>query len=106
MNFNPYQSPMYEPIYRIYYLGKSNKDFTHNKVYKCFGSYTASSDEETLNSKNYVNLTVYGNKGNMILFNDDYYEYVENNFKFITMDEYNQYIRKTKLNKISNKYTK
>lgn len=87
---------------RVLYLGKSCRDFTHNKTYKCFGLwYMTPSDKDTLNGKNYVDLTVYGNRGNMIRFNDDYKDYVYDNFKIINDKEYEQHIRKTKIKKIN-----
>ena len=89
---------------RICYIGKSNKDFTNSKVYKYFGFIGKTPTEN--NNKYSVAITIYGNKGNMIFFNDDYFHYIDNNFKIITDEDYEQYIRKNKLKKISNKYKK
>jgi len=85
-----------EVVNRLKYIGKSNRDFTYHKIYKFFGQLT----EKTLS------ITVYGNRGQMINFNDDYYAYFEDNFKLIDDNEYNQHIRKIKLKKISSKYKK
>jgi hypothetical protein len=107
MNYSPYLPTQYEPMYRVHYKGKSNKDFTHDRVYKCFGVInTTPSDKDVLNGKNYINLTVYGNRGNMIQFNDDYYDYVNDNFVIINQIEYEQLVRKNKIKKISNKFNK
>ena len=99
MSFKPYQ-PFESVIYRIYYFGKSNKDFTHGKVYKYFGSFINTPTNKS-NGTYSVSITIYGNRGNMISFNDEHFHYVDSNFKLMTIDEYNQYIRKNKLKKIS-----
>lgn len=83
-------------MYRLKYIGKSNRDFTYDKIYKFSGVHTES----------ILSMTIYGNRGQMIQLNNDYYEYFEKNFKLINNDEYNKHIRKIKLKKISNKYKK
>lgn len=105
MNFKKYQPSNFEPMYRIYYFGKSNKDFTHGKVYNCFGFFGNTPTEKS-NGTYSVSITIYGNKGNMIYFNDDYFHYVDDNFRQMYNEEYNKYIRKNKLKKISSKYKK
>lgn len=76
----------------ICYIGKSNNDFTHAKLYSFFGKWI----------KDSLSITIYGNK-QRLYFNDDYREYFEDNFKFVDEIEYNKIIRKTKLNKLISK---
>jgi hypothetical protein len=74
---------------KLLYIGKSNKKFTHNKIYKYYG-------------QPFYIMIVYDNKNSMIMFtNEKLYDYFEKNFKFVDDQEYNKIIRKNKLNKIN-----
>lgn len=76
-------------MYKLLYIGKSNKRFTHNKTYE-YGSL--------MGAEKFFYATVYYNRKQMMTFKD--HDYFHENFKFITEQKYNQLIRKIKLNKI------
>jgi hypothetical protein len=82
---------------RLLYIGKSNKQFTHGKIYQVTGSYF----EGTTDLEMKINLTIKDNKHISHYYNMNYAQYFVDNFKFITEEEYKQLIRKNKLNKIS-----
>jgi len=81
---------------KLLYIGKSNKNFTHNKLY----SYSGFWNHHTLNT--HISVDVKSNKG-LIRFNDDYYEYFWNNFKVVDEKEEEIILRKQKLKKINSK---
>jgi hypothetical protein len=74
---------------RLLYIGKSNKKFTHNRIYKYHGQIP-------------YGIIVYNNKNTMESFSyNSLNNYFEKNFKFVDEQEYNKIIRKNKLNKIN-----
>lgn len=75
---------------KLIYIGKSNKRFTHNKIYGWYGL----SNEENL----WINIKT--NNSTLVMFNNNYYDYFNENFKFMNEIEYNNHIRKIKLKKI------
>lgn len=75
---------------RLHYIGKSNKDFTYDRVYPFYGTLTP-----TL-----LSLAIIANKCDIYL-DDNYREYIEDNFRYVDENEYNKLIRKNKLKKIS-----
>jgi len=77
---------------KLLYIGKSNKRFTHNKIYKYHSIHY-------LTTTNF-NMTVYYNSNQMMVFK--YKDYFNKNFKFINENEYNQFVRKEKLKRINN----
>ena len=81
----------------LLYVGNSNKRFTYNKIYFWTGGPYYDS---------HLNLSVIANGGQIIYFNNNYFNYFFENFKFISETEYNQYIRKNKLKKISSTFHK
>ena len=79
-------------MYKLLYIGKSNKRFTHNKTYFFYGM-TAKQGAET------INMYVYYNSTQIMNFRDK--NYFEKNFKLINEQEQKQLIRKLKLKKIN-----
>jgi hypothetical protein len=78
----------------LLYIGKSNKNFTHNKFYNFYGSYD--------NDIDYISLTIFKtNKGTSKWFNKNQFYWFNENFKFLNELEYNKLQRKLKLKKIS-----
>jgi hypothetical protein len=81
------------PDRNLLYIGKSNKRFTHNKIY----NYWSLSE-----SKDRFHISVFYNDKQLMTFR--YFDYFNKKFKFITENEYNQLIiksnRKLKLKKI------
>lgn len=77
-------------MYKLLYIGKSNKRFTHNMTYE-YGSL--------MGSENFFYATVYYNRNQMMTFKDG--DYFHEKFKFITEIEYNQLLRKKKINRIN-----
>ena len=78
----------------VIYIGKSCRDFTHNKEYKFAGI------SDMWNSFVPSLLCVYGNRGNMLHFGTTYESYIHKNFKLLNEEQYKKYIRKIKLNKL------
>lgn len=72
---------------KLLYIGKSNKKFTHGKIYDYSGQviYT---------------LIIKSKKG-LVTIRKENLEYFEKNFKFIDEQEYERIIRKNKIKKIS-----
>lgn len=81
---------------KLLYIGKSNKKFTYNHIYKYFGYH-----KYKLNWKDDIefSITIYDNH-NILNFLTKL-SYFEKNFKFITEIEYNKLIRKLKIEKIN-----
>ena len=75
---------------KLLYIGKSNKRFTHNKIYRYSRLY---------NNKIFFYVTVYYNSYQLMTFKD--IEYFEKNFKLITEKQQNQLIRKIKLKRLN-----
>lgn len=85
--------------YRLLYIGKSGKDFTHDRVYKIvYGPWTSTAG---LGLDDYDSFTLSGNRGQLIQFDESYHNYIQKNFKLLTDEQYNKYIRKIKLKKLS-----
>jgi len=78
---------------KLIYIGKSNKKFTHNEAYL----YDVYYKSETIFS-----VTVKSNKGQFIHYKEvEFMTYFYQNFKFVPELEYQQIIRKQKLNNIN-----
>ena len=78
----------------LLYIGKSNKNFTHNRFYDFYGLYD--------NNINYISITIFKtNKGTLKRFIKKDIDYFNKNFKFLNELEYNKLQRKLKLKKIS-----
>jgi len=80
-------------MYKLLYIGKSNKRFTHNKTY-LFHGMTAQQGS----SDGFYMCINYNNTQIMTFRNEDYFK---KNFKLITNQEHKQLIRKLKLRKIN-----
>jgi hypothetical protein len=78
----------------LLYIGKSNKNFTHNRFYDFYGSYDY--------KLSYISLTIHKtNKGTSKWLNKNQFDWFNENFKFINELEYNKLQRKLKLKRIS-----
>lgn len=73
---------------KLLYIGKSNKNFTHDRIYSI---YFRMNDSDII---------VYTNNKVLKRFKID--SFFDKKFKFINEQEYNQLIRKQKLKKIDN----
>ena len=78
---------------KLLYIGKSNKKFTNNQIYTWWGS---NADEYA------INIYVITNKNTKFYINGDYLAYYKKNFKMLNKLEYEKYLRKEKLKRISN----
>ena len=79
-------------VYKIQYIGKSNKRFTYNKFYNYW----------SCNFSNYASpfhVSLIQNNGSIHTIRDK--NYFDENFKCFGVKEYDQYIRKSKLIRIS-----
>lgn len=83
-------------LYYLLYIGKSNKKFTHNKVYNFMGSPSQFLGDVT----NYMNITIYAND-RLVIFHKQHFQYFKQNFKLINDKQLKQLERKKKLIKIS-----
>lgn len=79
--------------YKVLYIGKSCKDFTHDNVYETYGLIYFQDGG--------ISVTLVGNRRQLIQFDDNYRNYFFKNFKIMNENEYNKHIRKVKLKKIS-----
>ena len=78
---------------KLLYIGKSDKNFTHKRMYNYHGwSYDDS-----------ISITVRDNKNMDIFLNNEYFDYFYDNFKILNEHDIKQLERKNKLNKISKK---
>lgn len=77
--------------YKLHYIGKSNKDFTHDNIYTiAYGEWT----------DDICRLTIKTNRGYKNYNN--YFEYFDKNFRKINKLDEQKLIRKLKLKKIKN----
>ena len=82
----------------LLYIGKSNRKFTHNKIYKYHGDLIIGYNDYY--KSGYLSVT--SNRNHIIVtFRFEHVNYFNKNFKFITDQERNNLIRKLKLKKIS-----
>ena len=77
----------------LIYIGKSNKKFTHNRVYTYWGN-------PSLYLDGFNWLLVFSNKSR-IQFTPEHVEYFQQNFIILDEQEFLMFNRKIKLNKIS-----
>ena len=76
---------------RLHYIGKSNKKFTHGKIYQGSGNY----------GFDWIAVTIIDNSGSPYYYGPEYNQYFVDNFDTLSEEEYKKLIRKNKLNKIS-----
>lgn len=75
---------------KLLYIGKSNKKFTHGKIYKTvYYGYS------------YFPIIINSNKG-LVTLKEEHSVYFEDNFKIIDKKEEDKIIRKNKLKKLDN----
>jgi hypothetical protein len=84
-------------MYKLFYIGKSNKKFTHNHLYNFMGSTSLIYKD--------INITIYANRNRLIYFNNNHFDYLHENFKLLDDNEIKQLERKFKLKKINENTT-
>jgi hypothetical protein len=75
---------------KLLYIGKSNKRFTHDKLYNYIGYH----------SDYAFHIIIFSNQGNRVTLDENYIRYFELNFKFVNEKEINKIDRKKKLKKL------
>ena len=89
----------------LLYIGKSNKRFTHNKIYQFMGSPSVVLhilDENRVDEfYDYFNITVYANNNRKISLFNQHIDYFIDNFKIITEQGIKQLERKKKLQRLN-----
>jgi len=78
-------------MYKLLYIGKSNKKFTNNNVYVIYGM--------SAQNKNFSTIIIKSNKG-LVTLRQQHEAYFYENFKGINKEEETKIIRKNKLNKL------
>jgi len=86
-------------MFKLRYIGKSNKNFTHDHLYGYMGSPSLILDNQI-----YLNIAVITNKKRLKYFNSDYIDYFQENFQFLNEKEIKQFQRQQKLKKINGKF--